>query len=229
VRVFPANSIRVRLSAAIESGCRSAILETHSGLSRLTQMHALGFQVIGSSRPYPADTSPTATASCCSRDLTSSPSQGFARPRIAWAGPRTSSTKSAPHSCEQPPMRHIRGSTSVPRTASPRLPRWKRGPRSSPTILDVHHLDELRARAAAHCSRGSPLCPVGFRTLSRSRRNHSTRSTARKCSILLTPEEVVAGARPRVSVDATGRQAVRGGCDTVSGDASGVRYRIPPP
>lgn len=43
----------VRLKAAQTLGCRSVVLETHSGPIRLAQLQELGFHVVGAARPYP--------------------------------------------------------------------------------------------------------------------------------------------------------------------------------
>jgi polyketide synthase PksL len=184
---------RVRLSAAIESGCRSAILETHSGLSRITQMHALGFQIIGASRPYPAGHFSNRHGVVLFRDLTSSPSLGIRQTanRMGWSTDvlnevSTAFVRAAADATH--PVLDIGAAYGVATIAA-----LEAGATVVANDLDVHHLDELRARAAPYVQ---PRLTTVLGRFPDALSFPPESFDAIHCSQVLhfsTPEEVVAG------------------------------------
>jgi len=135
-----------RVAAAIEAGCRSVVLETHSGAARVAQLTALGFRVVGPSRPYPPGNPYGGDGVVVFRDL-SLESSGRIREtvnRMGWSSDTLNELSEEfvrfAAGCSAPVL-DIGAAYGVASLAA-----LETGAAVVANDLSAHHLDELRAR-----------------------------------------------------------------------------------
>jgi SAM-dependent methyltransferase len=142
---------QVRIAAAIESGCRSVIVQTNSGPSRVAQLHALGFRDVGPGHPYPpGHFYYNCNGSFFLLDLTASPSHGIRQTanRMGWSTDVLSEVSTAFVQAAAEATHAVLDIGAAYGVAT--IAALEAGATVVANDLDVHHLDELLARTAPH-------------------------------------------------------------------------------